>query len=82
MKSKHHKAIKCLVDSTEAVLGNLQKNGVDPENVARSKQFQVLVHLLKSIIDGQMEIPNELTDDLVHLSEELDLDKSVQDTIH
>ena len=34
----------------------------------------MLIHFLKSIIDGELNIPNELTDRIKQASEELGLD--------
>ena len=59
---KHSKSIKALVDTTEAMLDIMEKYGVDPETVTKRPEFTVLIHFLKSIIDGELNIPNELTD--------------------
>ena len=59
---KHSKSIKALVDTTEAMLDIMEKYGVDPETVSQRPEFTVLIHFLKSIIDGELNIPNELTD--------------------
>ena len=71
---KHSKSIKSLVDVTEAMLHAMEKHGVDPETVANRPEFSVLIHFLKSIIDGELNIPNELTDSIRNKSEELGLD--------
>ena len=68
---KHSKSIKSLVDVTEAMLHAMEKHGVDPETVANRPEFSVLVHFLKSIIDGELNIPNELTETIRNKSEEL-----------
>ena len=70
----HSKSIQALVDVSEAMLHAMEKYGVDPETVANRKEFTVLIHFLKSIIDGELNIPNELTDLIRNESEELDLD--------
>ena len=66
---------KCLPDSyadaTEAMLNSMEPHGVDPETVANRPEFSVLIHFLKSIIDGELNIPNELTDTIRNRSEEL-----------
>ena len=49
MKSKHKKAIMCLVDTTEAILNVFQKHKINPDKVAEHYEFKVLVHLLKTI---------------------------------
>ena len=67
----HNKSIKSLVDVTEAMLHAMEKHGVDPETVANKPEFSVLIHFLKSIIDGELNIPNELTDRIRNVSEEL-----------
>lgn len=71
---KHSKSIKALLDVTEAMLHAMEKHGVDPETVANRPEFSVLIHFLKSIIDGELNIPNELTDSIRNKSEELGLD--------
>ena len=59
---KHSISIKALIDTTEAMLDAMEKYGVDPETVTKRNEFTVLIHFLKSIIDGELNIPNELTD--------------------
>ena len=71
---KHNKSINSLLDVTEAMLHAMEKHGVDPETVANKPEFSVLIHFLKSIIDGELNIPNELTDRIKQASEELGLD--------
>ena len=71
---KHKKSINSLVDVTEAMLHAMEKHGVDPETVANKPEFSVLIHFLKSIIDGELNIPNELTERIRSASEELGLD--------
>ena len=71
---KHNISIKTLVDTCEAMLHAMEKHGVDPETVSNRPEFSVLIHFLKSIIDGELNIPNELTDRIRSASEELGLD--------
>ena len=52
----------------------MEQHGVDPETVSKRPEFSVLVHFLKSIIDGELNIPNDLTDKIREASEELGLD--------
>jgi hypothetical protein len=59
---KQGTSIKALIDTTEAMLDAMEKYGVDPETVTKRSEFTVLIHFLKSIIDGELNIPNELTD--------------------
>ena len=40
----------------------MEKHGIDPETVSTENEFTVMIHFLKSIIDGELNIPNELTD--------------------
>lgn len=82
MKSKHKKAIVCLVETTEAVLNKLEKHKIDTDTVASKPEFKILVHLLKTIIDNEMGLPNELSDKLEHLSDQLDLDNDTNKTLH
>ena len=82
MKSKHKKSIVCLVESTEALLNTLEKHDIDPDKIANKPQFKVLVHLIKTIIDGETGVPNELNDRLNALSNELGLDNGPSNTVH
>ena len=68
---KHSNSIETLIDVTEAMLHVMEKKGIDPETVSQRPEFTVLIHFLKSIIDGELNIPNELTDTLRKKSEEL-----------
>ena len=74
---KHSKSITALVDVTEAMLHAMEKYGIDPETVANRPEFTVFVHFLKSIVDGELNIPNDLTDTIRNKAEEfcLDIDK-------
>ena len=63
-----------MIDVTEAMLHVMEEKGIDPETVANRTEFSVLIHFLKSIIDGELNIPNELTDSLRQKSEELGFD--------
>jgi len=67
---KHSTSIKALIDTTEAMLDAMEKYGVDPETVTKRNEFTVLIHFLKSIIDGELNIPNELTDVIREKGEE------------
>ena len=71
---KHSKSITALVDVSEAMLNAMEKHGIDPETVSNRNEFTVMIHFLKSIIDGELNIPNELTDTLRQKSEELGFD--------
>ena len=71
---KHSKSVQALVDVTEAMLHAMEKYGVDPETVANRPEFTVFVHFLKSIVDGELNIPNDLTDTIRNKSEEFCLD--------
>ena len=68
---KHSKSINALVDVSEALLNAMEKHGVDPETVSQRPEFSVMIHFLKSIIDGELNIPNELTDRIRNSAEEL-----------
>ena len=67
---KHSKSIETLIDVTEAMLHVMEQKGIDPETVANRTEFSVLIHFLKSIIDGELNIPNELTDTIRNKSEQ------------
>ena len=74
---KHSKSITALVDVSEAMLNAMEKHGIDPETVADRKEFTVMIHFLKSIIDGELNIPNELTDRIRDTAFQLDLDQKI-----
>ena len=67
---KHSRSIETLIDVTEAMLHVMEDKGIDPEKVSKSTEFTVLIHFLKSIIDGELNIPNELTDTIREKSAE------------
>ena len=71
---KHRKSINCLVDVTEAMLNQMEKYNIDTEEISKQPEFTVFVHFLKSILDGELNIPNELTDTIRNKSNELGLD--------
>ena len=74
---KHNKSITALVDVSEALLNAMEKHGVDPETVSNRPEFSVLIHFIKSIIDGELNIPNDLTDRIRDAAFQMDLDQKV-----
>ena len=72
---KHNKSITALVDVSESMLNAMEKHGVDPETVANRPEFSVLIHFIKSIIDGELNIPNELTERIRDAAFQMDLDQ-------
>ena len=74
---KHNKSITALVDVSESMLNAMEKPGVDPETVANRPEFSVLIHFIKSIIDGELNIPNELTERIRDAAFQMDLDQKV-----
>ena len=74
---KHNKGMKALIDTSEALLNAMETNGIDPETVANTPEFSVLIHFLKSIIDGELNIPNELTERIRNAAFQLDLDQRI-----
>ena len=74
---KHSTSIKALVDVSEAMLNAMEQNGIDPETVANRNEFTVLIHFLKSIIDGELNIPNELTERIRDAAFQFDLDQKI-----
>ena len=74
---KHKKSITALVDVSEAMLNAMEKHGIDPETVSNRNEFTVMVHFLKSIIDGELNIPNELTDRIRDSAFQMDLDQKL-----
>jgi len=69
--------MKTLVDTSEALLNAMEVNGIDPETVSNRPEFSVLIHFLKSIIDGELNIPNDLTDRIRDAAFQMDLDQKV-----
>lgn len=74
---KHNQGMKALVDTSEALLNAMETNGIDPETVSNRPEFTVLVHFLKSIIDGELNIPNDLTDRIRDAAFQIDLDQKI-----
>tara|TARA_B100001057_G_scaffold480566_1_gene553537 strand:+ start:2926 stop:3180 length:255 start_codon:yes stop_codon:yes gene_type:complete len=74
---KHNKGMKALVDTSEALLNAMETNGIDPETVSNRPEFTVLVHFLKSIIDGELNIPNDLTERIRDTALQFDLDHGI-----
>jgi len=74
---KHSKGMRALVDTSEALLNAMETHGIDPETVANRPEFSVLVHFLKSIIDGELNIPNELTDKIRDSAMQLEIDQKM-----
>ena len=74
---KHSTSIKALVDVSEAMLNAMEQHGIDPETVANRNEFTVMIHFLKSIIDGELNIPNELTDRIRETAFQMDMDQKL-----
>ena len=74
---KQNKGIIALVDVSESMLNAMEKHGVDPETVSNRPEFSVLIHFLKSIIDGELNIPNELTERIRDAAFQIDLDQKI-----
>ena len=71
---KHSTSIKALVDVTEAMLNQMEKYKIDPETVTKRPEFTVFIHFLKSILEGELNITNDLTETIRNKSIELGLD--------
>ena len=67
---KHTTSVTALIDVTEAMLNAMEKHGANPDALAKKPEFTILIHFLKSIIDGELNIPNELTEKIRNKSEE------------
>ena len=74
---KHSTSIKALVDVSEAMLNAMEQHGIDPETVSNRNEFTVMIHFLKSIIDGELNIPNELTDRIRDTAFQIDMDQKL-----
>ena len=68
---KHRKSINCLVDVTEAMLNQMEKYNIDTEEISKRPEFTVFIHFLKSILDGELNIPNDLTEMIRNKTDEL-----------
>ena len=62
---KHTKSVTALIDVTEAMLNAMEKHGANPDELAKKPEFTILIHFLKSIIDGELNIPNDLVDEVL-----------------
>ena len=71
---KHSTSIKALVDVTAAMLNKMEEYNIETETVTKRPEFTVFIHFLKSILDGELNIPNELTETIRNKSNELGLD--------
>ena len=71
---KHKKSINCLVDVTEAMLDTMEEYNINPEEVTKRPEFSMFIHFLKSILDGELNIPNDLTDTIRNKSKEFGID--------
>lgn len=78
MIERQKRSIQCLADVTEYMLHAMSKNGMDTQQISRLPEFTVLVHFVKAIIDGELELPNDLTDRIKELGEELDIDTAMR----
>ena len=78
MIERQKRSIQCLADVTECMLHAMSKNGMDTQQISRLPEFTVLVHFVKAIIDGELELPNDLTDRIKELGEELDIDTAMR----
>ena len=72
---KHKISIEALVDVTEAMLNVMETKGIDPETVTKRPEFSIFIHFLKSILDGELNIPNDLTERIRDAAFQLDLDQ-------
>ena len=68
---KHKKSINCLVDVTESMLNTMEEYDIDTEEIAKRPEFTMFIHFLKSILDGELNIPNDLTDTIRNKAKEL-----------
>ena len=79
---KHKKSINCLVDVTEAMLNQMEKYDIDTEEISKRPEFTVFIHFLKSILDGELNIPNDLTDTIRTKAKEFCLDIDKKNRLH
>jgi len=63
-----------LIYVTEAMLDQMEKYNIDPETVTQRPEFTMFVHFLKSILDGELNIPNDLTETIRNKADEFGID--------
>jgi hypothetical protein len=80
--SEHKQSVQTLIDVTEAMLNAMEKNNIIPEQITKKPEFMVLVHLLKSILDDELNIYNELTESLKDKVGDLELDFHKENKLH
>jgi len=80
--SEHKQSVQTLIDVTEAMLHAMEKNNIIPEQITKKPEFMVLVHLLKSILDDELNIYNELTESLKEKVGDLELDFHKEKKLH
>ena len=71
---KHKKSITCLVDVTESMLNTMEEYNIDTEEIAKRPEFSMFIHFLKSILDGELNIPNDLTESIRTKANKLGID--------
>jgi hypothetical protein len=80
---KHRKSINCLVDVTESMLNTMEEYNIDTEEIAKRPEFTVFIHFLKSILDGELNIPNNLTEIIRNKADEFGIDmKDIKKRLH
>ena len=52
------------------MLNVMETKGIDPETVTKRPEFSIFIHFLKSILDGHLNIPKDITDAIRRKSEE------------
>ena len=60
-----------MVDVTESMLNTMEEYNIDTEEIAKRPEFSMFIHFLKSILDGELNIPNDLTDTIRNKAKEL-----------
>ena len=56
------------------MLNQMEKYDIDTEEISKRPEFTVFIHFLKSILDGELNIPNDLTETIRNKSNELGID--------
>ena len=52
----------------------MEKYDIDTEEISKRPEFTVFIHFLKSILDGELNIPNDLTEAIRTKTNELGID--------
>ena len=82
MNEKNKKSIKCLSDVVEYMLHAMSKNNLETVKISKLPEFLIIVDMLKAIIDNNFDVPNDLSQKIELIKQELDIDNDSTVTVH